>query len=60
MKIEIAIEGPRDAIQELMLEVKRLTWTPESRLEEKEDYGDSQPDQETAAFQQCWLPKQLL
>ena len=28
LKIEIAIEGPRDAIQELMLEVKRLTWTP--------------------------------
>jgi ribosomal protein L11 methyltransferase len=36
LKIEIAIEGPRDAIRELMRKVTRLTWTPESHLEEKE------------------------
>ncbi len=37
MKIEIAIEGPRDAIQELLQKIKRLTWAPESHLEEKEE-----------------------
>ncbi len=37
MKIEIAIEGPRDAVQELGKKVKRLTWAPESHLEEKDD-----------------------
>ena len=37
MKIEIAIEGPCDAIQELLQKIKRLTWAPESHLEEKEE-----------------------
>jgi len=37
LKIEIAIEGPCDAIQELLQKIKRLTWAPESHLEEKEE-----------------------
>ncbi len=41
MKIEIAIEGSRDAILELMQKVKRLAWTPENHFDEMQDSGEN-------------------